>query len=306
MRKNKKNKHLYLDLRPRGEGLGSVKKCRRRNADSDLRRLGLLRTVLGVLACAALCFGAYFAITMYIVPTAKNLVPTQNASASPSPLPSEGSSSSGQEAEVSGAESLSVPVAYDKDTGLPIYDNSEVMFVVNYQNEIPRDYKADIVTAQGISVDSKITDALAAMTKAAEKDKITLTFVSGYVSSEQQQKLYDQKVQDMIKLDGYTKIMAKAKAKDFVPLPGFADTQTGLCVTVKGSSKDFEKTDTYLWLNNFAADYGFIFRYPTDKKTNTGVEPDLRVLRYVGTENAIKMRQLTMCLEEYSAYLQSR
>ena len=49
--------------------------------------------------------------------------------------------------------------------------------------------------------------------------------------------------------------------------------------------------------------YGFVFRYPAGKADYTGVEQNDLVLRYVGPENAAAMRRLSMCLEEYIAYV---
>ena len=52
--------------------------------------------------------------------------------------------------------------------------------------------------------------------------------------------------------------------------------------------------------------YGFIFRWPADKKDSTGCEEDLTVLRYVGGEYATAMQQRSLCLEEYISYLASQ
>ena len=38
----------------------------------------------------------------------------------------------------------------------------------------------------------------------------------------------------------------------------------------------------------------------------TGRDYDPTLYRYVGTQNAEKMRQLSMCLEEYAEYLQEQ
>ena len=98
--------------------------------------------------------------------------------------------------------------------------------------------------------------------------------------------------------------MAQHKAGENVDVPGFSDYHTGLSVklSVKG---DFADSKLCKWLSSHAADYGFVFRYPEGKSASTGDE-DLSVLRYVGHTNAVRMRQLSMCLEEYAEYLGSR
>ena len=67
-------------------------------------------------------------------------------------------------------------------------------------------------------------------------------------------------------------------------------------------SDDFMKTDEYAWLYKNGINYGFINRYTEEKFPVTGIEADLTVYRFVGTENAQKMRSFGMCLEEYSDY----
>ena len=45
--------------------------------------------------------------------------------------------------------------------------------------------------------------------------------------------------------------------------------------------------------------YGFILRYPTNKKDITGVNYEPWHYRYVGKENALQIKKLNVCLEEY-------
>ena len=43
-----------------------------------------------------------------------------------------------------------------------------------------------------------------------------------------------------------------------------------------------------------------------DKETVTGMNADLTVYRFVGVDNAVKMRSYGMCLEEYHEYCSYR
>ena len=94
---------------------------------------------------------------------------------------------------------------------------------------------------------------------------------------------------------------AQALAERWVARPGTSEHQLGLAVDINGAVYD-----VYLWLEENSWKYGFIFRWPADKKDSTGCEEDLTVLRYVGSEYATAMQQRSLCLEEYISYLASQ
>ena len=54
-------------------------------------------------------------------------------------------------------------------------------------------------------------------------------------------------------------------------------------------------------LAEHAADYGFILRYPSDKTEATGMDYEPWHYRYVGSEQAHKIKESGLCLEEYLA-----
>lgn len=64
---------------------------------------------------------------------------------------------------------------------------------------------------------------------------------------------------------------------------------------------DGEKYD-YKWFRENCFKYGFILRYPSDKKDITGIQYEQWHFRYVGIEAATEMHELGYCLEEYIAY----
>lgn len=88
-------------------------------------------------------------------------------------------------------------------------------------------------------------------------------------------------------------------------MPGTSEHETGLAADIVavgyGGSLDgsLEQTTESKWLYENAADYGFILRYPKDKTdiTGTGFEP--WHYRYVGVEDAQKIMDAGVCLEEY-------
>lgn len=52
-------------------------------------------------------------------------------------------------------------------------------------------------------------------------------------------------------------------------------------------------------------DYGFILRYPKEKNNITKITYEPWHYRYVGRENAKKIKEKNLCLEEYIQYLKN-
>lgn len=67
-----------------------------------------------------------------------------------------------------------------------------------------------------------------------------------------------------------------------------------------GSSSGFySPTGIYTWIDEHAADYGFIVRYPEGKDSITGEAPRTQTYRYVGVPHATYIKENGICLEEY-------
>ena len=81
---------------------------------------------------------------------------------------------------------------------------------------------------------------------------------------------------------------------------GYSEFQLGTSVSLKVNGiKDVEfvSTDVYQWLLEHSYEYGYVLRYPSDKVTITQKE-SCNIFRYVGKENAQKMHNQNLCLEE--------
>ena len=63
----------------------------------------------------------------------------------------------------------------------------------------------------------------------------------------------------------------------------------------------FADTRAYQWLTAYAAEYGFILRYPKDRQAITGVVFEPWHWRYVGVEIALAIRASGLSLEEFLA-----
>ena len=162
----------------------------------------------------------------------------------------------------------------------------------------------------GIFCDKLIIEPLKKMLSDAKQQGINLTLTKGYVTVEEQDKLYNNKVKELMSSEGLTIVKAEAEAKKTVPPGNYSESQTGLSVGISTSkdisNSDFIQTDAYKWLSNNCINYGFIIRYPESKEKETGMEFDPTYYRFVGVDAAKKMRVLDMCLDEYYNYINSR
>lgn len=202
-------------------------------------------------------------------------------------------------------EASAEPLPDYDSLGLPIYDNSVNLFLIN-QTSPGGDYAPRLAEIENIQVDYRIADALRQLTSAAKEDGLVLIFSDGYVSYQEQEERFEQKVREFMDDGNLTAVMAKTDARAKVPMAGESDFQTGLCLRLAADKETFEQSKTYTWLKANMGQYGFVFRYPKSKTNYTGMDPDLTVLRYVGGENAEAMQQRSMCLEEYKSYLEGQ
>jgi D-alanyl-D-alanine carboxypeptidase len=152
-------------------------------------------------------------------------------------------------------------------------------------------------------IDSRIVDSLNQMCKAADKDGVDLVIVSAYRTYSYQETLYKNRVKRCMNEDGLSEAEAKVKAATIVALPGTSEHHLGLAVDINSVSQSFEETKAFKWLSENAADYGFIMRYPEDKKDITKIIYEPWHYRYVGVQHAKAMNSLNLCLEEYINYL---
>lgn len=173
------------------------------------------------------------------------------------------------------------------------------LILVNAANPIPEDY--NVQTAEitdGVLIDKRIEKKLSKMMEAAEKEGISLKVVSGYRTREQQEKIYQDEIELFLQ-EGYEQVVAEKLAKQWVAVPGTSEHETGLAVDINPDEQNTDRDNAYSWLAQNAAQYGFVRRYPKDKELITGIVNEPWHYRYVGKENAIKMVNKNLCLEEY-------
>ena len=94
------------------------------------------------------------------------------------------------------------------------------LILINRENTIPKDYKFPLTElSNGKKVDSRIYPDLQKMMNATRADGIHLFVAEGYRTSEEQQKLLDDKI-DAYTYEGYSYTKARKLAKKWVIIPG--------------------------------------------------------------------------------------
>lgn len=268
-------------LLPMGNGRSEhvVKSKRRGKKEKQVKRLKIYMTVILTAVCISI--GAAAVLIGLQIFTGPEASESKESSESASPS----------------SETVSVPY-YEEDINL---------ILVNSRNLLPETWKPRLAEYEGVQIEERILPALKKMLGDMEAAEIQITLTSGYVSFEEQNKRYDAMVQRLKKEEGYTQVRAEDKAQNTIGKGGYSESQTGLSVTFSAKDTDnFESSAANQWLLDHSVEYGFIQRYPKNKTSETGREYAPNCYRYVGVENALNMRRLSMCFEEYIAYIESQ
>lgn len=178
------------------------------------------------------------------------------------------------------------------------------LVLVNHENPIPEDFELQLTNIDSTrQFDSRATEELLQMIKDMKKQGASNIWIqSAYRSKEYQENLFNNKVKQYMSY-GRTKEDAEVQASKFVNKAETSEHNIGLAVDFNYVNKEFANTKEFKWLLENAENYGFILRYPQDKKELTGVNYEPWHWRYVGVEHAKKINELEMCLEEYVEYL---
>ena len=159
--------------------------------------------------------------------------------------------------------------------------------------------------ATGQQLEQAAAGAYRAMADAAGQVGIRLTLEGGYQTAEQAKQDFDARKQGYLD-GGMDDAQADARAASIVPRPGCNERVTGLAALILAEGYDtldtgFANTDAFRWLSAYAADYGFILRWPEDRQAATGMVFQPWHWRYVGVENARAIAASGLSLEEFLA-----
>ena len=192
------------------------------------------------------------------------------------------------------------PGTIQNPTIITIDETNWHLTLVNSGYRIPINYTPDLVYVceSAERLDRKVATHYEKMYQAAAADGVSLTPCSGYRSYETQERNYNRKIEFFIG-QGYSKEEAKVKAATIIMPPGSSEHNLGYAMDIVCVEEWFEKTAEFRWLQENAADYGFILRYPKDKQDITKVIYEPWHWRYVGVEAAKEMKSSGLVLEEY-------
>ena len=176
-------------------------------------------------------------------------------------------------------------------------DNGQYIPLVNPWNPVPADYQLQLVEVNGYKVDSTCAQALKEFLAACRKAGNTVKINSAYRDLKQQQAMWD-KYRKNYMAQGYSYDKAEELTAGYVAVPGTSEHHLGLGIDIGSGTK------TYNWLAKHCWEYGFILRYPKDKKAATGINYEPWHFRYLGKEMAKAVYDSGLTLEEYLESIQ--
>ena len=183
-----------------------------------------------------------------------------------------------------------VTIDTSSDNSLQRIVNSSVPLNKEY---IPENLVQFENTDEFIRVDA--VKPLQQLFQAAAQNGYSLYLVSGYRSYDEQVYLYNV----------YSQRYGIDYANSIDDKPGQCEHQLGLMVDIGLSDGTcllqdcFNDLPVAEWLRNNACLYGFIERYPEGKQSVTGIQPSAWNYRYVGVEEAKKIHDSNLTMEEY-------
>lgn len=161
------------------------------------------------------------------------------------------------------------------------------------------------VDEAGSLLEAEAAMAYRSMAAAAQADDVTLIVANAYQAASAREAAYENWVQTYLE-QHKTQQDAEALAASIEPRADRNEHGTGYAVDLVCEDYDtldlgFAETKAYEWLTAYAAEYGFILRYPQDRQAATGVVYEPWHWRYVGKENALAIRASALSLEEFLA-----
>lgn len=182
------------------------------------------------------------------------------------------------------------------------------LILVNKENPIPENYSVNTVTIENnFEVDEKIKESTEKMLADARANGIHPEICSAYRSTKYQTTLYNNKINEYLR-KGLNREQATEQASKWVTTPGTSEHEIGLSLDIIDNSyqildENQENTPVQKWLMEHCYEYGFILRYPTEKRDITKINYEPWHYRYVGVNDAMIIKEKGFCLEEYIEYL---
>ncbi|MGN1051605.1 MAG: M15 family metallopeptidase [Acutalibacteraceae bacterium] len=188
------------------------------------------------------------------------------------------------------------------------YENDDMFLrTVNSGNPLDKSYVPKLEKVGDIEVCYYVAPYLSELLDKAEKDGVSLYVNRGYISFEEQKKMYDDTVATIRRTKKVSAVRAASYAMKTVGNAGESENQLGLVVKFSTDEKgDFKDSKAYAWLMKNAVNYGFIERYLSSNIQLSGMNADPTVFRFVSKENAEVVRNFDMNFEELVNYLTAK
>ena len=176
--------------------------------------------------------------------------------------------------------------------------------LVNKDHPMEEDYDLELTELEeGNSVDSRIADAAKEMLADAKAAGMKIVICSAYRSVTRQEQIFNDSVKDRLN-QGMNYWDAFEDTRLSVAEPGTSEHAMGLALDLVSNQyteldERQETTKEAQWLTANCHKYGFILRYPPSKTDITGIIYEPWHYRYVGVEDATKIMELGITLEEY-------
>ena len=156
--------------------------------------------------------------------------------------------------------------------------NYEQLLLVNAQNPLPENYDYEgslteiptkYINGMLKQIDKNVWPYMQAMIdaqRATQTDSKNWLYVrSPYRSYKTQKMLFDNETKKWL-ATGLSSEAAEAKAATVVTRPGTSEHNTGFSADFNIAEDSFESTPMFTWMQEHAADYGFVLRFPKDKQ----------------------------------------
>lgn len=178
------------------------------------------------------------------------------------------------------------------------------LMLVNHSHPMAEGYVPELANIDSEhQVDQRILEPLQKMLSDAEAQGCGLYVCSAYRSVDRQKELFNEYMTDYVK-QGMNYYEAAIETSKSTAWPGESEHATGLAVDIvsaqyEGLDEKQGETKEQQWLMEHCYEYGFILRYPQDKSDTTGIIYEPWHYRYVGVEDAQKIKETGVTLEEY-------
>ncbi|TWS94091.1 D-alanyl-D-alanine carboxypeptidase family protein [Streptococcus sp. sy018] len=159
----------------------------------------------------------------------------------------------------------------------------------------------DLVEVNGVFVDRRIENDVRQFLAAAQSISSNEQLISAYRSVAYQEQVYNGYVErELLGDPSLSRDEAEKIVQTFSQPPGASEHQTGLAFDMS-TTPNLDGSDEAIakQVQQLAATYGFVLRFPKDKTIITGIAYENWHYRYVGKISAAYMVKHNLALEEY-------